>query len=151
MRVLAAMVVHDRITMSTVTQVQAENKNVTNSRIVVNTFREMTSSVDSVLSCNILKLVEIYKVLGISVQCSQQCAPTHACARVRVCACVYVCVCLCIFVRVYVCVCACVRICDYMCIYVVVRVCVCLCVCVRVYEYMCVFVFISDSDVCLCV
>ena len=48
--VLAAMVVYDRITISNVTQVQAENKNVTNSRIGVNTFCEMKFSVDSVLS-----------------------------------------------------------------------------------------------------
>ena len=57
--VLATMVAHDRISMSNVTQVQAEkikSHQFTNS---VNTCREMKSSINSVSShnmiCNILK------------------------------------------------------------------------------------------------
>ena len=57
--VLATLVAHDRISRPTVTQVQAENKKVTNSRIGVNTCREMKSNVNPVSShkmiCNILK------------------------------------------------------------------------------------------------
>ena len=57
--VMATMVAHVRISLSNVTQVKANNKKVTKSRIGVNTCRVMKSSVNSVFShkmiCNILK------------------------------------------------------------------------------------------------